>query len=80
MSCRVTFHGTKNAYDFKKGKMEQTWARAKVRIARRTKLVPPAKSVTLSNLNPAAMTKKDNCIATVTMAQIAKLSTSGGIT
>ena len=53
-----------------------TCANPKVSIARRTKFVPPAKSVTLSNLNPAATIKNATCIATVTIAHIAKLSGS----
>jgi hypothetical protein len=39
-------------------------------------LVPPAKSVTLSNLHEQATRKKLNCIATVTMAHIARLFSS----
>lgn len=41
-----------------------------------TKLVPPAKSVTLSNLQAYAIIKKINCMATVMIAHIARLLSS----
>lgn len=55
---------------------QHTCARLKVRRARTTKLVPPAKSVTLSNLQAYAMMKKSTCMATVTTAHIARLLSS----
>ena len=45
-------------------------------MASTTKLVPPAKSVTLSNLQEQATRKNENCMATVTIAQIARLFVS----
>lgn len=53
-----------------------TYPRRKVSTARTTKFVPPAKSVTLSNLQVQATKKNITCMATVTMAHIAKLFSS----
>lgn len=52
--------------------LKLSWPRKNVNRAIIMKLVPPAKSVTLSNWKKAAIQKNMNCIETVTMAEIAR--------
>ncbi len=52
------------------------WPKKNVSKATIIKLAPPAKSVNLSNLKVAAIMKNIICINTVTMALMAKWSTS----
>lgn len=73
-SCSVTL--SDNLWHVTPKLQYLTCARNRVSRARIMKLVPPAKSVSLSNWKVAAIMKNISCMDTVTMAQIAKWSSS----